>query len=273
MLKNSIFRTLAFFDAQDLPLTLLEVQNYLSGADQKISVSLTDIQQCIAGELHGRVEHSRGLYFLKGRENLVRLRTKRYPEALQRFRKAKQYLWGLRFMPYVRGVAISGSQALLNNTETSDIDLFIITRKNRIWITRALVSLYFQILGQRRHGSKIQSRFCLNPYIASDTEITDDRNLYTAVEYARLLPVLGEREFQKFWKENQWTLEYLQTRALEQSNEFFHFRFSRLQKILETVLDFTVARLLNYSLGLYQKNRITVRSHILISDCELSFHP
>lgn len=297
MLRESIFKTLAFFDAQDMALTLVELRDYLVapspgevGVPQKARSGfrgipegreaeggersqLSEIEKVITIDLKAKVHCRKGFYFLAGREHLVSLRQQRYQVSLPRFEKCKKYLRPLRLMPYVRAVALSGSQALLASDEDSDIDLFIIVKKNRIWLVRALVSLYFQILGQRRYGQNINNRFCLNHYVSEDWEITWDRNLYTAVEYASLLPVVGREELKKFWRKNFWIREYLAEPILEEQNKFFQVEPSLFQKSLEWVLDLAIAPVLNYILGIYQKQRIKPGDHILVSDDELSFHP
>lgn len=253
---RSIYKTLAFFDAQDMALTQAEVENY-----------------AVLGEENGNVENKDGLYFLSGRQELVYQRRMKYRITLERLRKAKKYLRFLRHFPYLRAVALSGSAALLNSTPESDIDLFIITKRNRVWIARALVSAYFQIIGERRHGHLAAGRFCLNHYLAEDTEITEDRNLYTAVEYASLLPVLGAAQLEKFWQKNGWIKEHLPHAQFTKGLPFFGFTSSRASRVLELFMDYTLAPALNYLLGLYQKHRIRRQEHILVSDDELSFHP
>lgn len=271
---------MAFFDAQDLPLTLTELVNYFvapSPSEEreglKVGVRLSQIEQTLQTELADRIGHDNGFYFLRGRSELVSLRNTRYRVSLQRFRKARKYLYWLGYIPYLRAVAISGSQALLNSTDNSDIDLFVITKKNRIWLARFLVSLYFQILGQRRYGAKIASRFCLNHYIEQDQSISQDQNLYTAVEYASLIPVFGKGELVKFWQKNDWISSFLASAQPEAGSHFFNFQFSAAQTVIEAILDYTIGPVLNFFAGLYQKRRIKLQEHILATDRELSFHP
>src|SRR3989344_7602912 len=259
-LTAAIYKTVVFFDAQDIAPTLLELKAYLvatpqfSAQDQKVTIF--DMENALTGELRGQVESHSGLYFLPSRESLVDARKLRYRTSLVRFRKARKYLFWLKFFPYLRAVGISGSQALFNSNPSSDIDLFVLTSKNRIWLARFLVSFYFQIFGQRRHGEHIQDRFCLNHYLCEDLEITEDRNLYTAVEYASLIPVLGTEEFARFWQKNRWINDFLHDPLFERNNIFFNFKFSEAQKFFEIILDFTIGPLLNWLVGLYQKQRI-----------------
>lgn len=273
-LAKSVYRTLVFFDAEDLSLTLLEIRAYLvAGKEPLPDVSLSALEQVLSRELSGQTHSAGGLYFLAGRRKLTELREARYRISLKRLRKCQKYLRFLRFVPYLRAVAISGSLALLNSEEDSDIDLFLITKKNRIWITRLLVSAYFQILGLRRYQMRIAGRFCLNHYVCEGALISQDRNLYTAVEYASLLPVLGHDRLKKFWQDNDWLKDFLHDPAPEIAETFFRFGFSRWQKVFETVLEYTIGPLLNRVSGHFQKKRIILQEHILVSDEELSFHP
>ncbi|MDP3741419.1 MAG: hypothetical protein Q8R08_03810 [bacterium] len=282
---KSIYHTLAFFDAQDMPLTLMEIKDYLvhnplnppylKGETRAL---VTEIELIIDDELGGMISHDSGFYFLAGRQGLVEIRNQKYRSSLKNFRKIKKYLHPLRFFPYLRAVAISGSGVLLNSTEDSDIDLFVLTKKNRIWFSRFLVSFYFQIIGQRRHGNKVKARFCLNHYVCEGLTLEKDRNLYTAVEYASLIPVLGEAVLKKFWQENLWIKDYLSFPAWSATSPFFPLPIGRGTKrvrgFTEAIFELTgLGHLLNWLAGIYQKKRIKMQEHILVTDQELSFHP
>ena len=270
MLQSSILKTLAFFDVQDLPLSLMEIRAYLGSSEG----SLSDIEQSLKKEL-AHVTETDGVFFcLKGRKNLFMKRRDRYRLSLRRMRKTKQVLYLMRFIPFVRAVAVSGSQAILNSREQSDIDLFIITAKNRIWLARMLVTLYLQLLGQRRHGQHTQNRFCLNHYIDESVHITRDRNIYTAMLYSSFLPVFGNKFFARFYKKNQWIEDFLQNPIFEQSNNFFGFPVSRWQRFFEIIWEATLlAPIVNQVSGWYQKGRIKSQDYVYVSDTELSFHP
>ena len=273
-LAQSIYKTLAFFDAQDFPLTLPEIRNYLVKEPSGLAGnSLSEIKNALDTDLPNLAACKMGLYFLAGREELVQGRRANYRISLKRFIKIRRYLYPLRYFPYLRAVAVSGSQALSHGEQASDIDLFIIISKGRIWLARGLVSLYFQILGQRRYGKNISDRFCLNHYVCEGHELVEDRNLYTAVEYSSLIPVLGCEQLEEFWRGNGWIRDFLHDPQFQKQNQFFKFEFSAARKVFEAVLDFTIAPFLNWLFGLYQKRRIKRQEYILVSDRELSFHP
>lgn len=272
-LCNSILKTLTFFNVQGLPLTLMEIKAYLLRGDFR-EVTLGQIKAALEGELLSRIKTDGVFYFLSESPHLPAQRRKRYRISLTRFRKARRILYPLRFFPFVRGVAISGSQAILNSREESDIDLFIIAAKNRIWLARMLVTLYLQLFGQRRYDQHTQNRFCLNHYIDENVDITRDRNVYTAMLYSSFLPVFGNRFFTRFYKRNQWVKDFLQDPVFEQSNHFFGFKKSRWQRFFEIIWEITLlAPILNWVSGWYQKGRIKPQDYVYVSDTELSFHP
>ena len=84
MLKDSIYKTLAFFDAQDLALTLFEIKNYLD-----TPARVQEIEDCIEREMGGKVASQAGLYFLSGRDELSAMKKSRYRLSLERAQKAK----------------------------------------------------------------------------------------------------------------------------------------------------------------------------------------
>ena len=66
------------------------------------------------------------------------------------------------WIPGLRMVAICNSLSMYASDADSDIDLFVVTEKNRLWFVRILMTIVFQILGVRRHGNHVAKRFCLS---------------------------------------------------------------------------------------------------------------
>lgn len=126
-------------------------------------------------------------------------------------KKSFKYLSILRFFPYVRGIAVCNTTSFLAADEKSDIDLFIITEKNHIWTARIFITIYLQLLGVRRHGNKIASRFCLSFF--ADTDNLDLSKIkfvfdpFLAFWSASLVPIFGEQILQKFTNINQKWLQ------------------------------------------------------------------
>jgi len=294
-LGKSILSVLTFFDVQDMPLTLMEIRAYLIANNPPLSplnlkgdkrgvkevkegdeeeLPLSQIKEVLETELANQVETDGVFYFLTGRSELCNKRKTRYQISLTRMRKTKKFAGLLRFIPFVRAVAVSGSQAVLNSKESSDIDLFIIAAKGRIWLARLLVTAFLQALGQRRHGRRAKNRFCLNHYIEEGALISRDKNLYTAILYSNFIPVFGVARFLRFYEANGWIRQYVRDPVWESSNNFFGFEPPAAQKAAEIILEAgLIAPVLNFFSGLYQQRRIKQRDHVYVSARELAFHP
>lgn len=105
--------------------------------------------------------------------------------------------------PYVRGVFISGSLSKNYIDEEGDIDYFIITKPNRLWIARTFLVLYKKVFlfNSRKY-------FCVNYFIDEDNLEIPEKNLFTATEIVTILPMVGEQLYHKFINENKWVFNF-----------------------------------------------------------------
>jgi predicted nucleotidyltransferase len=107
--------------------------------------------------------------------------------------------------PFVRGIAISGSLSKNFADEDSDIDFFIITAKNKLWIARTLMHCFKKLtfVVKREHY------FCMNYYVDEEELQIREKNIFTAIEIATLMPLHGDTTFEHFYTANNWTRNYL----------------------------------------------------------------
>ncbi|MBI5530450.1 MAG: nucleotidyltransferase domain-containing protein [Candidatus Doudnabacteria bacterium] len=292
MLKNRILSTLKFFDLQDYPLTLLELRRFLIAPKENLSLQIDgsgeiiatnlspdpiapvladEILKCLENDCQAEVKNIFGFYYLNGRENLVKQRLENYYFGINREKQINRFIKGLRHLPFVRGVALAGSQAMGQQKETSDIDLFIVVCPGYMWLARTLITGYFQVLGKRRYGQYIANRFCLNHYIMGPKEITNLKNLYTASEYLKLRPLIYEHSIWQFQKINeQWLKIFFPNFAL---TEPAAGKQSLVQKAFEYLLDNSFGRWINEVLKNWQLPKIRTEKFIVVEEDELSFHP
>jgi len=292
MLKQRIVDTLKFFDLQDLPLTLLELAEFLMADTEELKqqldsrfeyiensahpahnqIFLGEITRCLEGECMGEVGEFKGFYFLAGREHLVQIRLNNYLFGRFREKRILRLIGGARHLPFVRGIALLGSQALGQQKENSDIDLFIITEPHFLGLGRLMVTAYMQLLGVRRHGTKISNRFCLNHYLAGPRSLNRDRNLYTAAEYIKLRPLVYSNTFVKFRKHNNWVYSFFPNAKHFEPKEAEEQQ-SAIQKLLEKLLTNSFGQWLEQKLKAAQLGRIQKGEFIVAEALEMSFHP
>ena len=272
MLSQAVLETIRYFDVQDHCLTPLDISKYLLKTPDLPDrpFSIYEIIEAL-DILKDDVSKHSGFYFLKGREELVTKRLQNNVYATKRLKRMKRYLPFVRHIPYVKAVGVGGSEALNNSKEGSDIDLLVITDNNRIWLARLFVTTYFQLLGMRRYKDNIADRFCLNHYLAEEKELAEDHNLYTAVEYASIVPYYGSDVLQQFHQKNySWIKNFLAQPHFVKNDTPAPSQF---KKAIEKTLDFTLGDWLNNFVGYFQRKKIQPLEHIIISDDELSFHP
>jgi hypothetical protein len=209
----AIARTLAYADVFDYPLTKKEICRYLI-SPKKISLKL------IEEELPRMnfAEHKDGYYFLKDQEKTILLRQqKKSPNVQKRLIAVRVAKW-LRLIPTIKMVAITGALSMNNAQKEDDIDLLIISAKDRLWLTRALTVLLTELVASRRRpgdppaGRRIRDKICLNMFL-DETHLLipeKERNLFTAHEICQL-KLLWEKDntYQRFMMQNQWVKKYL----------------------------------------------------------------
>jgi len=199
--KNSILRTLAYFDIFHYPLTRNEIIQFL---DHEPGASLVD--ECISDLIQsGSVFYYQGFYSLQQNPLLVHRRREGNERADKLLFKALRIGRFLNRFPYVRAIGISGSLSKNFADEKADIDFFIITKSNRLWIARTFMHLYKKLTfltGRQRY-------YCMNYYIDEQAFMLEDKNIYSATEIKTLIPVSGQKTMQQFFEINQWSDEYL----------------------------------------------------------------
>lgn len=198
--ENSILKVLAWFDLFNYPLTLAEIHFFL---DRPLA------QDELKGLLKGLVEEGivfrpGGFYSLQDDEELAIRRTRGNQRAEQLLVIAHRVSRLLYHFPYVRGIGISGSLSKNFADEKADIDLFIITSSNRLWIARTAMHLLKKLsfLLGRQHW------FCMNYYIDEEALLIDEQNIFTATELITLMPVCGNGVISHFFTANNWAKNY-----------------------------------------------------------------
>lgn len=117
----------------------------------------------------------------------------------------------LKAIPWIKLLAVTGSVAAYNATKDDDIDLFVITEKNRVWLTRGFVILILKAINKYAQNGETNRKFCCNLYIdESNLKWPQDKqSMYIAREIITMHPVINrDNTYFAFMKENMWLKEY-----------------------------------------------------------------
>jgi hypothetical protein len=199
-LEISILKVVTYFDVFSYPLTLDEIIFFL---DQPATAK--DISPVLKRLVKARQLYQfNNFYSVTNDNSLIKWRIKGNKLAASHIKKAMRVATFLSWLPYIRGIAISGSLSKNFADENSDLDFFIITASNRLWIVRILYSMLYKIVSV----AGIKNWFCLNYFIDElDLEVKE-HNIFTAVEVSTLMPLKGATIFKDFFKANDWVYEY-----------------------------------------------------------------
>jgi len=197
----AILKTLVYFDIFDYPLSEKDIKNFVECyiSDEIFASALL---QLLLDKIIFRVDQ---FYSLQNNRQRAEERLQGNLRAQSLIVKATRIGAFLHKFPYVRAVAVSGSLSKNYADKKADIDFFIITKANRLWIARTILHLFkkFTFLVGK------ENFFCMNYFVDEEALVIPEKNIYTAVEIVTLLPVAGTFTVNKFFDKNQWTKKWL----------------------------------------------------------------
>lgn len=188
----SFFKPLAYFDIFDHPLKISELDQLSSGNNIKNDVQAAiDAKKCFA--------YKEYISISKDVERLVKNRLEKEKRANGYLPKLKSYAKLISKFPFVKGLAVSGSLSKNVMHDDGDIDYFIITQKNRLWLCRTLLILFKKVflLNSRKY-------FCVNYFIDEENLEIQDKNIFTAIELTYILPIYNSEMISLFLEKNNW---------------------------------------------------------------------
>lgn len=296
-LDRHVFTTVRYFDLFDQPVTPVQIWRTLIVGPENSPLrwgghkvyGLKEVQAALANSawLKEQLGTQWGYYFLRGRNDVVALHLERHALAQAKWKITQRAVRWLSAVPFVRMVAMSGSLAEGHTKPTSDLDLFIVVREGRLWLTRLLLLVASQILGRRRRywDSEAPDKLCLNHYVTSDDlgVAAHLRNIYTAIQYHHLIPLKGYGWYKRFTHvQDPWVKQWLMFPVPPALTPVQYGSQPRLAglvaHIAESVLGEPLFGWLERLAERWQKAAIIRHMRpgetgVFVSDHELAFHP
>ncbi len=223
----SIIKTLIYFDVFSYPVTFMELKDFMQTPIQDEELLIEDLMQLLKKQLIFSIDD---YYTLKNDKKLVIRRLAGNKQAEKHVHKAFKNAKLIGSFPYVRGVGISGSLSKGYMDESGDVDFFIITEPERLWIARTLLILYKKIflLNSRKY-------FCVNYFIDTNHLEIQDKNIFTATEILTLIPAYNHNVFKCFIEKNSWAQKHLPNKLpviTNIENASNHFIKSKVEQLL-----------------------------------------
>jgi hypothetical protein len=225
-IKKDILATLTYFNMFDYPLQKREIYLFLGHKKdpKEFDSALNDLFD------ESAIFKIGNFYSLFNNYALAERRSKGNEKATLMLLKAEKAAAFIALFPFVKGVAVSGSLSKKFADEEADIDFFIITAANRLWIARTLLHMFKKIT----FLFNLQNLFCMN-YFIDEAELSIlEKNIYTATEVTTIVPLRGSSVFEMFYKVNGWTKKFLPNKymhisaAKEIKNTWFRYIAEKL---------------------------------------------
>jgi len=208
-IRKDILATLAYFNMFEYPLKKNEIFIFLGHCND-----YREFEQALNNLLSDSVIFKIGdFYSLQNDFEIAMRRYRGNEKALLMLKKAEKAATIISAFPFVKGVAVSGSLSKYFADEQSDIDFFIVTTANRLWIARSFLHIFKKLTFLLNK----QSLFCMNYFIDEGEPAILEKNIYTAMEVVTILPLRGDTIFDSFFKENNWARNFFPNKYLHKA--------------------------------------------------------
>ncbi len=262
--KNILF-TIAYYNALDyLPTTFYIWKHLISTKSDGKKIGLEKIVWALAGlQKKRKIIESNGVWqlnifhdeFFVGREceilkEKVRLQIQKNKISTAKLQRARKWMSIVGWLPYLRGMISMGTLAMKRGGVGSDWDVLVVTKKNRIWLGRFILTVWLQLLRKRRHGNKVKDRFCLNQFVTDGSLQFQEQNEFAGNEILFSRCLGGNKNiYNDLLRDNLvWIKNFKPNfilRSLNVEDENFAWQ-NKVKIYLENLLEvFGVAELLN----------------------------
>jgi hypothetical protein len=228
-LDEHVLRTLLYYDIFRYPLNADEIYRFL-GLD---GVDMAAVNNSLLSLKDRRIIYQFGDFFTVGNSiALVDRRVKGNAIAEKYLLIARKKANFIAKFPFVRAVLASGSLSKGYMDDKSDIDFFIITKPQRLWIARTLLVLYKRLFLFNSH-----KYFCVNYFVDEAHLEIEEKNLFTATELATVLPLYGHQHYVMLQRSNQWLKNFFPNFALRSLTNVPAGHMSRIKQFTEKLLN------------------------------------
>lgn len=221
-LQQSILQTLAYFSVASFPLTKEEILRHLwKGPNVSLTELENELQVLVDG---GVITEKWSYYFLLGEEKTIEIRRRAVVFNDQKLKKARRACRLIAWVPFLRAVMVCNSVGREVAVKESDIDLFIVADKGRLWVVRSFTNFILRLFGLRTYNHKGRDRICLSFFIiTSELDLAPYRAIAEDIHFAywlhQMVPIFDpENYYAKILAANIWVDNLLPNRKTAVSN-------------------------------------------------------
>lgn len=234
--EQAVLDTLCYRSVFNYPMSIHQLGTFLI-SEKKFDGA--DLKKGISGlQEKGIIKSKSGKYYLKGQKPVGWEYRKKMSKQL--LKEAAPVIGAAGKIPWIKMISVTGSVAAFNAGKNDDVDIFIVTEKNRVWLSRFFAVLIFKILGKYRSDTDSERKLCPNLFVDESRMRWEEnsRNSYIAHEIAMMAPVVDKDEtYTRFLSENDWISGFLANFEFPRFSENYKTRrSSAIVDFLENLL-------------------------------------
>lgn len=267
-INKEILKTIKYFSFFAYQPTLKEIHTFL-----RVKISKKELKAIFR---HTPPQYSIGRKILNIKYQISKRK-------LQNWRY-RSYIKLLSLFPQIKLVGLSGSIAMMNAKEDDDIDLFVITAKNRLFTGRFIALMLAQVMGLRRNRKAGVSQVAKNLYPSLSQSnhkdkvclnlFFDESNLkvpkfkqteFVGHEVLQMKPVINkDRIYERFLEANEWVFRLFPN--AKKTNSKVKTQNSKTQFKNQNIIEVLLRKFQLYFINRHKTTEI-------ITKTQLWFHP
>jgi len=252
-MDRQINRVFEYFSYFGYPPTLEEIHSFISK-----NISKSNLEKTLFLKVKKRsvlkieIENIPRFQLLRFRDK-IRGFEKRYYHSRKLIKSSFQYLKILGIIPDLRYLGISGSLSMKNASKDSDIDIFVITKAEKIWSVRYALLLYKSAL--RLFVPEIGLKLCFNLFFAENGLLVgkQKRTEYIGHELFQLMSIVNkDSTYEKLLVANFWTMKIFPNVQLN---------YSKKQETIKSMQQAKRKSFVESFLSVIQKRWLNIRNY------------
>ena len=317
-MKNEVLKTIRYFSFFDYPPNFEEIYTFLGKKATKKRVEevlgdlerqkrikkIEDLNNVTRYMLHVVLKGTVGEYGIKLKIKNEKLKIERYNKRYFFSQKKlgnwrfRAYVKILSFFPQIKLIGLSGSLAMMNADNDDDIDLFIITAKNRLFTGRIIALFWAEVLSLRRKAqhrvfesasprqggvpkpltqkqvfSLTKDKVCLNLFFDESDLVVPEfkRSEYVAHEVLQMKPIVNKDNiYERFLKANSWVFKIFPNAQTVLKLKIENLKFNENFKLkIKNFGDWVETKLKKFQLNFINRHKTSE----IITPTQLWFHP
>jgi hypothetical protein len=215
---RALLATLAYANAVGMPLTAMQVHRRLIALTRfgapSVSPSLGQVVQTLDRLAeHGAVRVHDGWYAPAGTSiEATERRLEHDKVQADKWRRMRRKAFWMQAVPFVRAICAAGSLAEGKTGPESDWDMFVVTRRGRLYTSRIFllgVAKFLRVLRTKKERIA-PDKFCFNHYVTDDGLSIRHRSLFVAYALSALVPIHDpDHMARRLWEANRWAGDFL----------------------------------------------------------------